>query len=1144
MQESTPLESGRGKENKEAAHSSISSTGFKKQLPLWVALLAASLVCQAVSYWVHHANFEMVSFADRIIRPDLLRGGSLAPINAIYGFAIVLAIFGFLVTTRVLLAVVRFDSRYAGSVRIRVETRVIGMLSAFTILLQSLSLLEAPLKDLDHVIAVMYAGILFTLFVVVVQKALVASGDTAAGKAYRLPGYSALMSLVLFCTILPFAYQGFLGEPCWLGWAELLAVFVAAMMLTGLYAIGFPWVGKRLQIGKARFDNLLTIAFAPLMLLPIALPLSNEFQFSLSGVAGVHPRAIWAILCLLLIVASICLTVLSFRKRPLWRASKLVKNYYFPTVVLTSTTFVNFDHFLSVGPAIDMFHWGELVVPVQQWYEFHRIPFVDLLPTHGLRDVFIQLLYTIANGYRGLEMLLWSYWLNVAAAVLFYLLIVRVFSPLFALVLTVCVPLCNVFTLQGPDYCVFIVVALCVYRAMETLTVRSMTVLWIAVSCAFWWRYDVGLLSMASCVVLMVGFLRGKGRHEWKIVVLPACVVALVQMVIFGVVAAVHGRSAPELVMQLWYHLKILSSGHGFGTIWPAWNPVTFLMYCMLPTVCVGYLVYFLHQRLSMNRPLPPIGYMLVFLATISLMLSFRNLHRHGLMESYKSLFAVFLVGSIPVLAHVRKRITELSFLALILLHAMVLGSYSWLSPANAQKLREDMKRVFALQKLPEINFKAGAVFSFHQWHAKETRLRDSSDWQYRGLKPFLDSAMTGDQTFFDLSCGTLLYALTDREVVSFILQGQVHTGEPVQRYQLARMRAKYEAGGLPFVIFKRGTKWDVLDGVPSELRSYLMTEFIYRHYRPLGYVGSFQMWIANTHNRLTEPSPEPLKIPLPLRKDYEVRNAIKLDTENSELSWRSSGQQSGVRHFVDPRGVPPLDKDHYWFLRLVCRSSGSGQCAAYFVRASQPGRSSVIGFSAKAEVHAARNGEWQEVIFRIPISTLGKTDSLADIILNTPPNVECAIRSAEILCTANPLFPRISHVEQRLDFGTLPQMWAEYDKGRAWEKTKVLGTKQARQICEPGKDLPLTFGPVEDKETGNYLQVTIQSDHATQATVVVPGEPESWITFQVKGSPEPRDYVIRISCLWAWMKNREAQVTIRAQQPIWVQDVVLRKGD
>ena len=48
-------------------------------------------------------------------------------------------------------------------------------------------------------------------------------------------------------------------------------------------------------------------------------------------------------------------------------------------------------------------------------------------------------------------------------------------------------------------------------------------------------------------------------------------------------------------------------------------------------------------------------------------------------------------------------------------------------------------------------------------------------------------------------------------------------------------------------MIFKQGNGWDYVDNVPNEIRSYRIAEFIYMHYRPLGYVDKrYQIWISD----------------------------------------------------------------------------------------------------------------------------------------------------------------------------------------------------------------------------------------------------------------------------------------------------------
>jgi hypothetical protein len=1113
---------------------------FERRLPPWAILLSVSLTLQVVRFLVSGANLELHHFSDRIMDGNVLRAKDFAPANVSYAVAIASAVVSFVLFSVLALKLMSTWTRQGRYAHVKIETDAIGTCSLIAILLTCLSELAGSRINLVHFSVLLYAAIALTLALVCGKIALKGHGRAHEQAAQPLPGYAAVTGLILFACLLPVISQACMGPSLSLGVESLVASPLLALAFIAAYGAAKPWLVTRWRITGARLDNALTVALCPLMMIPILFPVANELQFALSAVFEVSPRTIALILVCFALAASLLLAERVVKKGPWCRASRLVRVYYFPVLIATSATFVYFTHFFVVGPAVDLFHWGELTVPAQQWFKFGRMPFVDILPTHGLRDLVVQTLYTWINGYRGMEMLIWSYWIDVGTAVLLYFLLARIASPLFSFLVVLGVPWVTWVMLYGPDYGLLILPALMLCRMAEKPTRFRMTMFWLVVVGAFWWRYDVGLFSLAGGCLVLLGVLRGRGWKEWATACTAGLAVVIGSMALFAVVAYVRDRSPLELAGQLVLQLKILGSGQGFSEIWPTWNAVTFLMYCVLPGVYIGYIICFLWERIIRNRTVPFSWYLLTFMAIVSLLLSFRNLHRHGMSEGYSALFAVFLMASVPALLGLPRRTAEIAFAGVILVHIMILGDYSWLNNATADKIAERQRRLLAEQKWSDTYFKTGTLFTFHSWKNKESRLQDNNDWQYRGLKPFCDEYMTATQTFYDFSNGTLLYALADREVVSYLLQGQLHTGEQVQRYQIARMRSKYQGGGLPFVVFKQGTGWDSLDGVPNELRSYRIAEFIYRHFRPCGYVGGLQLWRDKTLDFSEESLPPARKISIPLLKSYSVSAGEKLD-HGSALAFKSTGPGSKMFRFLDLHGVGPLNKAHYWFLRMRCRSSLPGAITVHFMRTGQP---KIIGFSRRAEMRAARPGNWEEVILPIPISGQGKPDILADAMVTTQPHALFEISSAELMSTPDPLFPRISTITQQLDFKKAPLVWAKYDEGAAWQRTRTLGVLKTHSACEPLKDLSLDFGSEVDKTSGNYLQLKVLAEQPAQATLVIPGIPESCIQFELEAQPNIQDYVIRVSCLWDWMKDRQGTLVLRTKQPIWVEEAILRKGD
>ncbi len=86
----------------------------------------------------------------------------------------------------------------------------------------------------------------------------------------------------------------------------------------------------------------------------------------------------------------------------------------------------------------DLFHFGERLLPLQQWAGHGLLPFVDYLPTHGLFDVFPHMIYQQISGSSPFEALIWGNgyflgWLMRAIAIaLLYSFVAKIIEPLSA----------------------------------------------------------------------------------------------------------------------------------------------------------------------------------------------------------------------------------------------------------------------------------------------------------------------------------------------------------------------------------------------------------------------------------------------------------------------------------------------------------------------------------------------------------------------------------------------------------------------------------------------------------------------------------------------------------------------------------------
>jgi hypothetical protein len=137
--------------------------------------------------------------------------------------------------------------------------------------------------------------------------------------------------------------------------------------------------------------------------------------------------------------------------------------------------------------------------------------------------------------------------------------------------------------------------------------------------------------------------------------------------------------------------------------------------------------------------------------------------------------------------------------------------------------------------------------FEYHNWTNKENRIIDNQVI-YQNLTSFIVSTQTSNETFFDFTNSPLIYALTDKEFIPYIIPNIYQSSEIIQNDTLQRLDRQYQQNRIPLVIFKQGNGWDYVDNVPNEIRSYRIAEYIYQHYKPIGSIdGRYQIWVADT---------------------------------------------------------------------------------------------------------------------------------------------------------------------------------------------------------------------------------------------------------------------------------------------------------
>lgn len=112
----------------------------------------------------------------------------------------------------------------------------------------------------------------------------------------------------------------------------------------------------------------------------------------------------------------------------------------------------------------------------------------------------------------------------------------------------------------------------------------------------------------------------------------------------------------------------------------------------------------------------------------------------------------------------------------------------------------------------------------------------------YQPLKVFFDATMTPEQTYFDFSCDTLIYTLTNRDKPVYINQSPCQLNAEFDHLIFIR---EIEQADCPYALCQVGSAgWD---GIDMDINHYLVAEYLNQNYRPLCFVSNYCLWVDRT---------------------------------------------------------------------------------------------------------------------------------------------------------------------------------------------------------------------------------------------------------------------------------------------------------
>lgn len=1083
-------------------------------IDLWNIMLSISFSLLVIGYYLKKSSLVLKNFKDRTIGIVVLSGIDAAQRTSIYVKMII--IFSIIFFVALIISSI-FNKRFVLKKYTKIEKNVLFILSTFSIFVLMLYFLKTK--------AVYFAMIKLLYFLIILDLSVILIKNITHNQNKKIfnlfSNYSVNILSLYLPIVLMFVYWVFFNKP--LNFSNkyyFVFIFLWIFFYVAYYII-LKFSNSKGML-KSKIDAVLIKSCIPLILIPISIPVSNEIQYSLLRICNIFPRLISEVIIIVLCIISALLCIINILKKDVCiRTYKYIKNIYFPIAVATMVLFCNYQGFLQVD-TLDLFHHGENLIATQQLFEFKSIPFVDIYPTQGFANTFAQMLFCLANGFKAFAPWLWSWIYAVVLLVLLYFLLKRIINPLSAIIVVLLLPIEGlVGSVYDFNYIFAIVPALALKYVFCKVTFKRFVVFWTICLLMLAWRVDFGIGSIVSAIfaVIILNLKKYKDKdlnliRDLKLAGLSLLVSLTLLSSIFIVLILLGGESVKNVLIENYIYVTFQAPVQAIPNMIAKYSTLAVFQYLVLPSVAVAYICYlmfssfFSEDKITFNR------LVLVFLAAFSLILSIRSTQRHSLAERYTPYWFVFLAVCVPFFIGKIKKQTALIYFCLLFLMYIMVFPYDG------------------------VEFTNGTMFTFTRWETQEGRVK-VNDNQYKNIANFIKSNTTEKQTFLDFTNSPLLYVVSNKKFTDYLIPNIYNASDPIQKIEIEKLENTYKNKNLPYVIFKQGNWWDTVDGVPNEIRSYRIAEFIYNNYKPYIKIDNYEVWIDKDINRPIQNEEQTFaELPLGNKDKFVVKGIEKLEQNSSDKSIiiQTDSKEHYIYNFLQLERLElPINKN--LFLKVKYKSSISGKMQVYYSFNNKEfnGKDSV-------ETTLVQSDQFSDVLIPINVST--NNEILSNIRVDPPENSTFELADVGIVEKDNNYIP-LQVVNQNYSLIKLPYIWGTYDSKKAASTTKILAelvsspisvTKNAKTV--------FTFDPKIDKSSGNYIHFRIKADKNTSVKISYGDKNIDSVTFDVIPSAKYEDYLIRISSQWEWMNSPVNKISLESSGSIIIEQAFIRKGD
>lgn len=890
-----------------------------------------------------------------------------------------------------------------------------------------------------------------------------------------------------------------------------------------LFALTAFCPSKLPRILDDKFRGILATSVIPLYFYPVSIPLTNEVQYTLSQWFSIDPKILSLVVLVLLVLISCFLYRIQIRQNHQFLdPQSSLNNLSLPALLTAVSLYANYlasAPFTSIGGG-NLFEFGLTSTVVQQFFDFGKIPFVNIVNPHGFMDIYYAIFYSLINGYQPFDSFLWQ-WITPALIVLAsYFFLKEFVEGHVALLLMLFLPVFTIFNFNN----FFILIAgIFFVRFWKDPQLKNYIILLIALLFCFAWRAESGVSSvLAICfisVVLYFKTLKKSPSQLWK----DYSKYFFATIGIFGICVLVYiavcliTYESPVTAVQSVVNLYIINDPVGtYSGLYTVYDARVALQYAIFPLFGLGVVLFFIWIALTRRDHVTAQLILIAFLAIATLFLSQRGVQRHSLIEGFTTFYFPLLACSIPLLWYRSKKLLS------IVIVILILGTGSFIAQYPLTPVEKDLSTTF---------------FEFTTWENHESRVQvQATDLApVAHLTEYLGTTLRPNETYFDISNFLMTYTLLQKDYVPDAVSNMLQAGEWYQNETVQRLIQNRDQ--IPIVV----TGGLQIDNVPNEMRTYRIAEYVYTNYRPIGHIDTYEIWLRNDLNTSHFDLSSNQSYLIHFAAENLMSHDIQAKNQNGGIVLHSGSNDPYVWNFIlNDTPVQQSDSAKSGF-HLVYTSDTAGPLQVFYSVNNSPysEEHSVVGFVNKANME-------QDFYVILPTNIR----FISNIRIDPPNNSNITLMQGYLYPQTSLLIPDTS-INRDFDLKELPYVWGTFDKMDPATHQPVQNVLYDGEMQVDSNNLAVFTNISQnlDKTSGNYILIKLKSSRAGEVQMEygnaedTTGKP-ALMKFETIPSDKEQNYILRISSQWNWYSEPTTYIRISSSSPVTLYDCKILKGD